>query len=193
MASLSRPRRHEVPADVFRNLRSVGGDLYRLGLVSSHGGNLSIRDGHSIWITGTGMMLGHLEVEDISLVRPGGDYEGPPPSTDTVLHSAVYALSDVGAIAHAHPRHATAISMAQDRFEPEDFEGQAFLGEVPICEAGPEQIAQIAQALSKRPAVLLRGHGAFASGGSLWEALHWLTALEESAHISVIRRSLGPN
>jgi ribulose-5-phosphate 4-epimerase/fuculose-1-phosphate aldolase len=49
---------------------------------------------------------------------------------------------------------------------------------------------QIATTPQKRLIVLLRGHGAYARGQDLWEALHWTTALEESAHIEVIRRSI---
>jgi ribulose-5-phosphate 4-epimerase/fuculose-1-phosphate aldolase len=46
----------------------------------------------------------------------------------------------------------------------------------------------VAAALQKSVVTLLRGHGAYARGGTLWEALHWITALEESAHIAWLRR-----
>lgn len=170
--------------------QEVGKDLYRLGLVTSHGGNLSLRDGHDIWITGTGTMLGRLETRHISLVHPGGGYEGPAPSSDTILHTTVYALTNAAAVVHAHPRHATALSLDADLIVPPDFEGQLHLTDIPVVAQGPQQVEQLAVALTERRAVVLRGHGAYAKGESLWEALHWITALEESAHIEVIRRSL---
>jgi L-fuculose-phosphate aldolase len=180
-----------VPAAVLRDMQEVGRDLYQLALVTSHGGNLSIRDGASMWITGTNTMLGRLQGRHISLVQPGGGVDGPPPSSDTVLHSTVYALSGAGAVAHAHPRHAVALSFDTDRFVPGDFEGRLHLEDVPVVAPGPRQVEEIALALQSRLVVLLRGHGAYARGQTLWEALHWLTALEESAHIAVIRAGLG--
>lgn len=190
MATLNRPRRTQVPAAVLRTMQEVGRDLYRLALVTSHGGNLSVRDGHAMWITGTGTMLGHLESRDISLVHLGGEYEGPPPSSDTVLHSTAYALAGHGALVHAHPRHAIALSFERDVFVPPDFEGQFHLGEVPVVAQGPVQVEAIARALQKSRVVLLRGHGAYARGDDAWQALHWVTAVEESAEIEVIRGQL---
>jgi len=180
-----------VPEKVLATMQEVGRDLYQLGLVSSHGGNLSIRDGTGMWITGTGTMLGRLRERHIAHVRPDGTYAGPPPSSDTVLHSTVYAMTGAGAVAHAHPRHAIALSFGTDRFVPMDFEGQHFLKAVPVVEQGPNQAAQIAAALQEAVVVLLRGHGAYARGANLWEALHWLTALEESAQVAVLAGLAG--
>ncbi|GAB4336402.1 MAG: fuculose-1-phosphate aldolase [Dehalococcoidia bacterium] len=179
-----------VPRPILKDLQEVGRDLYRLGLVTSHGGNLSIRDGHTVWITGTGTMLGHLEAQHISGVAMDGRHSGPLPSSDTVLHSTIYALTPASAIVHAHPRHAIALSFDQDVFVPGDLEGQLRLEDVPVIAQGPHQEQLIATALQQRRVVLLRGHGAYAKGHTLWEALHWITALEESAHIEVIRRSI---
>lgn len=179
-----------IPPAILHEMQEVGRDLYRLALVTSHGGNLSMREGHSMWITGTGTMLGRLERRHISRVAPDGSYEGPPPSSDTILHSAIYAVSGALAVAHAHPRHAIALSFEHEVFVPEDLEGQLHLTDVPVVEPGPRQSEQIAEALHARLVVLLRGHGAYARGQTLWEALHWVTALEESAEIAVIRRQL---
>ena len=177
-----------VPPGTLRTMQEVGRDLYQMALVTSHGGNLSARDGHDMWITGTGTMLGRLAARHIARVSTDGTSEGPPPSSDTVLHSTIYAMTGANAIAHAHPRHAIALSFDTHLFVPGDLEGQLHLKEVPVIEAGPRQTEQIAVALHSHPIVLLRGHGAYARGQTLWEALHWVTALEESAHIAWLRR-----
>jgi L-fuculose-phosphate aldolase len=178
-----------VPAELLSTIAEVGRDLYTLGLVTSHGGNLSVRTPGGMWITGTGTMLGRLRERHISLVHQAGGHEGPQPSTDSLLHSAIYAVTGASAVVHAHPRHAIALSFDEERFTPPDFEGQMHLKDVPVIEQGALQIERIASALQSRPIVLLRGHGAYARGGTLWEALHWTTALEESAQIEVIRRT----
>jgi L-fuculose-phosphate aldolase len=177
-----------ISAELLSTFSEVGSDLYRLGLVSSHGGNLSVRVGHEMWITGTGTMLGRLRERHISLVKPDGAFEGPPPSSDTLLHSTIYALGGAGAVVHAHTHHAIAMSVETDRFVPPDFEGQHFLEDVPVIAQGPNQVAQVAAALQSRLVAILQGHGAYARGQTHWEALHWITALEESAHIAWLRR-----
>ncbi len=189
MAALNRPRRRELPPATLRVMQEVGRDLYRLGLVTSHGGNLSVRDGLSMWITGTGTMLGHLESRHISLAHAGGEFEGPAPSTDSVLHATAYALSGFAAIVHAHPRHAIALSDRMDVFVPPDFEGRLHLERVPVVAPGTAQTEAIATALQASRVVILRDHGAYARGDDLWEALHWTTALEESAQIESVRRA----
>jgi L-fuculose-phosphate aldolase len=181
-----------VPPGVLREMQEVGKDLYHLGLVTSHGGNLSMREGSGMWITGTGTMLGRLHDRHISRVLPDGTHEGPPPSSDTILHSTIYALTGAQAVVHAHPRHAIALSFDQDLFVPGDLEGELHLQDVPVVANGERQIEQIAGALRGRLVVLLRGHGAYARGQTLWEALHWVTALEESAEIAVVRRGMRP-
>lgn len=179
-----------VPPEILRDFQEVGGDLYRLGLVSSHGGNLSVRSGHDLWITGTGTMLGRLKDRHIACVFADGRHTGPPPSSDTIVHQTVYAMTGATAVAHAHPRHATALSFDGGPFVPLDYEGAYFLKEVPVIPMGPQQVEAIAMALQAHLVVILQGHGAYARGGNLWEALHWLTALEESAEIATIRRGL---
>ena len=178
-----------IPEETLRELVGVGRDLYQLGMVSSRGGNLSIRDGHALWITGTGTALGHLKPLDISHAFADGRHEPPPPSSDTILHWTIYATTETGAIAHAHPHHAIALSYDRDVFEPGDLEGRLHIPKVPVVEQGPLQEQQIANVLRESRVALLRGHGAYARGGSLWDALHWLTALEESAHISWLRQA----
>lgn len=180
-----------VPEQILRTFQEVGKDLYQLGLVTSHGGNLSRRDGADIWITGTGTMLGRLRDRHIALVRTDGSHEGPAPSSDTVLHTTIYALGDAAAVVHAHPRHAIALSFELEEFVPGDLEGALHLERVPVVPQGPRQTEEIAVALRERRIVLLRGHGAYARGRDLWEALHWTTALEESAEIAVIRARLA--
>ena len=75
-----------LPAATLREMQEVGRDLYHLALVTSHGGNLSIRAGHDMWITGTNTMLGHLHDRHISFVRPDGSHEGPPRRSRCVGH-----------------------------------------------------------------------------------------------------------
>ncbi|GAG46362.1 unnamed protein product, partial [marine sediment metagenome] len=77
--------------------RAVGRMLWEAGLVSSHGGNMSVRlpDG-ALLITRTGAMLGRLDEGDLVTVAADGSSEGQP-SMDTAVHRAVYATTAAGA------------------------------------------------------------------------------------------------
>jgi L-fuculose-phosphate aldolase len=165
--------------------RAVGRTLWEAGLVSSHGGNmsLSLADG-GLFITRTGAMLGRLDERDLVTVAADGSSEGQP-SMDTAVHRAVYAATQAGAVLHAHPRHAIALSLVTDVVEPADAEGKLRLGSVPVVEG-----EQVAEGLRDRPVVLARGHGSYARGDDLWQALQWTSVLEESAHVLWLLRSL---
>ena len=168
------------------DFRAAGRMLWEAGLVSSHGGNMSVRlqDG-GLMVTRTGSMLGRLGDGDLVVVAAAGSFAGEP-SMDTALHRAVYEASGAGAVLHAHPRHAIALSLAMDVIEPADAEGLLRLGAVPVVEA-----EGVAQALRDAPIVMARGHGSYARGDDLWRALQWTSVLEESAQVLCLLRAMG--
>jgi L-fuculose-phosphate aldolase len=104
---------------------------------------------------------------------------------DTPVHRAIYEATGAGAVLHAHPRHAIALSLVLDELAPADAEGKLRLGAVPVVEAD-----SIAQALARSPVVLARGHGSYAHGDDVWQALMWTSVLEESAQVLWLLRSL---
>jgi len=167
------------------SFRAAGRTLWEAGLVSSHGGNMSVRlpDG-GLLVTRTGSMLGRLDEGDLVLVAADGSSRGEP-SMDTALHRGVYDASGAGAVLHAHPRHAIALSLTMDVIEPADAEGRLRLGAVPVVE--PEGVAR---ALRDAPIVMARGHGSYARGDDLWQALQWTSVLEESAQVLWLLRAL---
>jgi L-fuculose-phosphate aldolase len=171
-----------------RSFVETGRDIFVAGLISSHGGNLSVRLDDRIVITRRGSMLGRLRADD--LVETGiepcsGDERC---SRELVVHREVYRRTGALAVAHAHPVHAIARSFRADTIVPEDSEGRYILGEVPVVAAAetigsPEAAVLVADALAKHPVVLLRSHGAFARGETLEEAFYHLSVLEASARI----------
>lgn len=170
------------------SLIEVGRDLRAANLVTSHGGNLSVRWEHGACITGTGTMLGRLAPADFAVVDSHGRARGmhdPKPSSDTAVHLAVYArIEAAGAVIHAHPIHTIALSFGWDVIRPINLEGQLFIPRVPVVEAPWESSAgPVAEALEDSPIAVVRGHGVYARGADAWDALKVVTALEESAQI----------
>ena len=170
--------------------RRVGRDLYAAGLVSSHGGNLSVRRGETTVITTHGSRLGHLAPGDLVEVTPGAAPAGEP-SMDLALHRAIYtAVPQAQAVVHAHPRHAIALSLAANEIRPRDLEGRHYLGLVPVV-AGDGDIGDaLAAALQQHKIAVVAGHGSYAWGENLWQALQWTSVLEESAQVLWLLRVL---
>ena len=172
-------------------LIDVGRDLYAQRLVTSHGGNLSLRrPAGGALITATGAMLGRLDASTLVAIDEAGaplEVGARAPSSNTDIHVAIYAAHpEARAILHAHPAHAVAHTIASgaDAFHPVNFEARLLFGHVPIVDgSGEDAPAVIASALGASPMVLVRGHGSFARGADLWEALMYTSALEEAAEI----------
>lgn len=177
-----------IDRETIRVFRDIGRDIYLGGLTTSHGGNMSIRDGDQLIITRRGSMLGRLGDDD--LVETGME----PCATDErcsreiVVHRAIYSATDARAIVHAHPPHTVARSFTHDVIVPVDSEGLYVLGEVPVVEAATtiaseEAAAVLAEALAGAPVAMLRTHGPFAMGATLEEAFMHVSVLEASVVI----------
>ncbi len=177
----------------------VGRDLYRSGAVSSHGGNLSVRlDDDRILITRTGSMIGHLTADDIleTTLRECADPRDERCSVELVVHRAIYAATGARAVVHTHSVHSVARSLVGDLIVPVDSESKLRLVDVPVVVAAEtigsrEAAEKLAHALRDRPVAVLRGHGPFARGGSLEEALQAVSCLEASCHLLDILDAIG--
>ncbi|HEY5506533.1 MAG TPA: class II aldolase/adducin family protein [Coriobacteriia bacterium] len=184
---------------MFDEFSWVGSDLYSSGAVSSHGGNLSVRlpDGRML-ITRTGSMIGRLTPSDIietSLVACG-DAADADCSVELVVHRAIYAATDAGAIVHAHALHTVARSLVDDMIVPLDSESKFRLVDVPVVVAATsigsaEAGEKLAAALRERRVAVLRGHGPFAIGETLEDAYMAISCLEASCHVIDIVEATG--
>src|SRR5438067_7991638 len=84
----------------------VIGRIYRRGLTTTSGGNISIIDENGdIWVTPSAVDKGSLQPSDIVCVKRDGTIIGRhKPSSEFPFHKAIYkARPDIKAIIHAHP------------------------------------------------------------------------------------------
>lgn len=82
------------------------GRIYRSGMTTTSGGNISIRDENgNIWITPSGVDKGSLTAKDIVCIKPDGTVSGAhKPSSELPFHKAIYeARPELTAVIHAHP------------------------------------------------------------------------------------------
>ncbi len=174
--------------------------IYRAGMTTLSGGNLSILDDNGdIWITPAGIDKGKLTPNDIIRVRPGGAAEGPHrPSTELPFHRAIYRLRpDVRAIVHAHPPALVAFSIVRQvpdtRIVPQANRFCGPVGYAPYDLPGSEALGErIAGAFATGSnVIILENHGMAAAGTTLLEAFQRLETLEFCARTHLRARTLG--
>jgi len=182
---------------MYGEFQRIGRELVRLGLISSHAGNLSARKEDSLYITRRGCMLGDLQEGDIVETTLDHDDSGVAmASTEMVVHRAIYRATSAQAIVHCHPPSAIALSLGTKTIVPVDSEGAFLLHQVPVVTArkpiGSEEVAELLPPLLKEHRiVMLRGHGSFAIGQALEQALMLSSSLEVSSKIIVIANMMG--
>jgi len=176
---------------IYEIFRDIGHDLYAGNMISSHGGNLSMRLGDRIVIKRRGAMLGNLKPADLVETRLDKNDSGVVlASTELIVHRAIYKNTPALAVCHCHPRTAIAYSLSRDELVPIDNEASYLLKKVPVvteefASGTPEMANKVANALKNYKIIMLRGHGSFATGQTLDEAFHWSSTLEESCQIAL--------
>ena len=179
--------------------QAIGRDLFVSRLISSHGGNLSVRTGETIYITRTGVQLAHLGAGDIIEVSlTEASEQDARASCELVVHRAIYRArqdkwgEEAGAIVHAHSPDTTVRSILEDVIAPVDSEACLIMGRIEVVTArdtiGSAEAGEVlADALSKTESpnsiAVLRGHGPFAHGATLEDAYRMVSVLEHSAGI----------
>jgi L-fuculose-phosphate aldolase len=181
---------------IYDMFREIGRDLYTANMISSHGGNLSIRLGDHLVIKRRGAMLGALKPHDlIETLIEKNDSGVALASTELLVHRTIYTQTPALAIVHCHPRTAIAFSLSRDEIVPIDNEASYLLKKIPVvveefASGTPQMANKVASILKNYKIIMLRGHGSFATGQTLDEAFHWSTTLEESCQIMLLAKQI---
>ncbi|MGB9838725.1 class II aldolase/adducin family protein [Methanothermobacter sp.] len=170
-----------------RDVMDVSVHLYRMGLVSGIGGNVSARVDDRVFITPTMVPLDQVTLKNVAVVDLEGNMlRGGRPSSELELHLEVYRRrSDVNGVVHTHSPCARAFSVAG--VEIEKMEGFRNLGqgEVPVVPYYPpgsrELAAACAEMMVNENAAVLENHGVVCAGETVKEALLLAEFIEELA------------
>ncbi len=178
---------------MWQEISRFGRKVVEYGLTHSHFGNISVCTGDGLLITRSGSMLDELDENMIvhcSLYHE--DCFDTIASSETIVHRRIYLQTSALAIIHVHSPYAVALSLLseEDYFVPRDTESKYFLHRIPLVTGGvgSEELAEnLAVALARHKAAIVRGHGTFAAGKILEDAyvntcsvehackVHWLT------------------
>lgn len=186
-----------IDSRIFETFREIGEDLYSADMISSHGGNLSIRLGDRVIIKRRGAQLGRLKPHDLIETRLDKNDSGVVlASTELLVHRAIYLNTPALAVCHCHPRTAVAFSFSRDEYVPIDNEASYLLKKIPVvteefASGTPQMASKVAEALKNYKIILLRGHGSFATGQTLDEAFHWSSCLEESCQMELAAKIIN--
>lgn len=177
-------------------LIAAGRTLAARGWVPATSGSLSARAPDGFWVTVSGLDKGALGPEDFVRVDAEGRVHGPGrPSAEAALHAQIYGDVEVGAVLHVHSLNATVLSrvVTGGVLLLEGYELlKAFAGvrthettaRVFVAENSQDMAAitrQVAPVLDRpdiAPGYLVRGHGLYAWGATVADALRHVEALD---------------
>jgi len=202
MSASRRPAPSDTDEDAFPERAAVAAfmrRIYRTGLTSSTGGNVSCRaSGGRIAITPAGIDKARIRPPDVAVMDLSGTLltPGVQASSESVMHLAIYRrYPSVGAVIHAHPVTASAFACSTTPIRVDlTCETYALLDPpvlAPYALSGTDELARIvADAAGKSCCVLLQNHAVLTVGADLLEAFRRLELLEEAARLTLITRQL---
>jgi L-ribulose-5-phosphate 4-epimerase len=164
-----------------------------------HNGHCSIRrDAASFFINSGASIRSSLTVDDIVTVDLEGNLvEGSARQPlEFHIHSEVYrARAGVGAIAHTHPKWSTFLTMTGHALKPIYAQGtlvsDAAVLDTPMSVNTREMGEKMAAALGDKAVVLLKAHGAVATGADILECFALAAYIEENAYRQYMAMQIG--
>ncbi|MDP8968023.1 MAG: class II aldolase/adducin family protein [Actinomycetota bacterium] len=192
---------HGRSAQTIGRLRSAvaraGHELAASGLVVGLAGNVSARAGDLVAVTPTGGRLATLDAGEIAIVDLEGALVDAPlaPTSELLLHLAVYRHFEAGAVVHTHPPMATAVACVADELPCIHYSLLALGGSVRVgryATFGTDELAaSIVEALAGRTAALMASHGAVTYGADLPAAIDASELLEWACSVYLHARACG--
>ena len=164
------------------------------------GGHLSARlDEQRILIKPRPVGWWQLKPEDLIVMDLNGKWVDGPASERTgvrewPIHAQIYrARPDVGCVLHAHPVASSLMATFSIEVEPLDQDCAAFVGKLPVLDNGavsistPELGDDVALALGKMGALLLKNHGSIVTATDIRKRLRYGTQAGEGCGDDVTR------
>ncbi|OJX90262.1 MAG: aldolase [Paludibacter sp. 47-17] len=164
------------------------GRIYRSGMTTTSGGNISIRDVNGdIWITPSGVDKGSLTTRDIVCVKADGSIVGPhKPSSEYPFHKAIYeARPELTAVIHAHPPGLVAFSIARQVPDTNIVpQARNICGEIGFAPYGCPGSVDLGEKIANEfrtgsyKAVIMENHGVVLGGSDMMDAYQRFETLE---------------
>lgn len=181
------------------DVASAARTLAAEGLLIGTAGNVSLRVGDLVAVTGSGVVLGAARRADVVVVRLDGSYvEGVlAPTSELDLHLGVYAdRPDVGAVVHTHAPFSTAVACALTELPVLHYQHLLLGGATrvaPYATFGSSELAgHVRAALEGRQAALMANHGSVVVAATMQQAVDHAVLLEWLCTLHHRASTLGP-
>jgi L-fuculose-phosphate aldolase len=174
--------------------------LYRRGLTTTSGGNISLRVSDDIIvITPSATDKGRMRWREVGIMNISGKNLTPElkPSIEFEMHLSIFRKKkDIKAIVHAHPVCASAFTAMKSKINTcLTAEACAILGNpvvVPYALMGTRELASVtAEHIMHSDILLLENHGILTTGSSLLQAFDKIEVLENAAKMTLIVEMTG--
>ena len=184
-----------------KSVLDVASQLEARGLTQGTSGNVSARLSEGFLVTPSAVPYDELSTADLVVIENGGAVRRGPrvrrPSSEWRMHAEILrARPEVGAIVHAHPPWATALSCLHRDIPAFHYMAAVAGGNMIRCSEyatfGTRELADAAiLALGNRRACLLANHGIIACGTSVSGALSLAVEVEALAEHYTRALSVG--
>lgn len=169
----------------------------RAGLTVCSSGNLSIRYGDEVLVSGTGSWVPDLSPEKVSIVKfsDGEVLNGVKPSMESVFHLGVLRERDpeVNCVLHFQSPYATAVACMKNRPANFNFTAECPIHvgrEIPMIPyfrpGSPELAAHVIEAMKDHDSVMLLKHGQVVCGKDFNQAFERAMFFEMACRIAVL-------
>lgn len=169
------------------------------GLTVCSSGNLSIRIGDEVLVSGTGSWVPDLQPDQVSVVRftDATVLNGVKPSMESVFHLGVMKQRpDVNCVLHFQSPYATAVACMKKRPANFNFTAECPIHvgrEIPMIPyyrpGSPELASHVIEAMKNHDSVMLLKHGQVVCGKDFRQALERAMFFEMACRIAVINES----
>lgn len=186
-----------------------GRHLARSGLSGSTTGNVSVRNDDGVFISASGVILGSMTEDDVSLI----DLEctllaGRKPSKESTLHVAMYQKNPAHtAVVHLHSPHAVAVSClepwaAHSAIPPLTPYLIMRVGQVPLLPFHPPGSPELGEDVRRLElpfhGALMANHGLIVSSVTMAGAMEAAAEIEEACRVTLAtegrdRRLIDPD
>jgi len=183
-----------IDAELKQHLAEITTELYRAGVVTATGGNISVRSAENakaLWITPSAVLKGSLHSDDMILIDLDGKILGGKykPSIEFAFHAGLMKLrADVNAVVHSHTPYATVWGLGDLDIPPITYEA-LLVGRLPFIPwhmVGSQELATaVMETVGKgiTSGAFLRNHGLVTVGRDLRQAADATLMVEHTLKI----------
>lgn len=177
----------------------IGKMLYDKDLTSATSGNISIRQGNKMFITGTGTALGLLTEKDVVETDMDGQElnSNEKASSEKFLHLKIYKnRPDINSIIHCHSPFLTAFAACRKELSaPIVAENILYFGKIPVADyampSSQELVENTAKMFADFDTVLMANHGVIAGANNIKNAFFKIETAETYAKTYIYSKLIG--